>query len=37
VESEDTRMDPRMLKDERVRQPEQKSLFNVMEGESKLG
>jgi len=36
VESEDTRMDARMLKDERVRQPEQQSIFDVKNTETRL-
>ncbi|KAK7888402.1 hypothetical protein LTR67_008748 [Exophiala xenobiotica] len=36
VESEDTRMDARMLKDERVRQPEQQSIFDVKNAETRL-
>ncbi|KIW42844.1 uncharacterized protein PV06_06352 [Exophiala oligosperma] len=37
IESDDTRMDARMLKDERVRQPEQRTIFDVREAAEKLG
>jgi len=36
-EGEDARIDSRMLKDERVRQEEQRSIFDVKEAPNKLG
>jgi len=37
VESEDTRMDARMLKDDRTRQPGQQTIFDVEEKVDRLG
>jgi hypothetical protein len=37
IEGEDARIDSRMLKDERVRQEEQRSIFDVKEAPNKLG
>jgi hypothetical protein len=37
IEGEDARIDSRMLKDDRVRQEEQRSIFDVKEAPNKLG
>jgi hypothetical protein len=37
IEGEDARVDARMLKDERTRQEEQRSIFDVKEAPNKLG
>lgn len=37
VEGEDVRIDARMLKDDRVRAEQQKSIFDVKESAEKLG
>jgi len=37
VESDDVRMDARMLKDERVKQPQEQSVFGVREAPNRLG
>ena len=37
VEGEDARKDARMLKDERVRNDAERSIFNVKEAPNKLG
>jgi len=37
VESEDVRIDPRMLKDDRLRGEEQQTIFNVKDAADRLG
>ncbi|EGE79432.2 zinc finger protein [Blastomyces dermatitidis ATCC 18188] len=37
IEGEDARVDSRMLKDERVRQEEQRTIFNVKDAPNRLG
>ena len=37
IEGEDVRIDSRMLKDERVRQQEEQSIFNVRDAANRLG
>lgn len=37
IEGEDPRKDARMLRDERVRQEDQKTIFNVHDAENRLG
>ncbi|ODH41924.1 hypothetical protein ACO22_01291 [Paracoccidioides brasiliensis] len=37
IEGEDARIDSRMLKDERVRQKDQRTIFNVKDAPDRLG
>lgn len=37
VEGEDTRVDNRMLKDDRVREDQEKSIFNIKDASDRLG
>ena len=37
VEGEDVRVDPRMLKDDRVQAPQQRSIFDVRDAAERLG
>jgi hypothetical protein len=37
IEGEDVRIDSRMLKDERVRQKEERTIFNVEDAPNRLG
>jgi len=37
IEGEDARVDPRMLKDDRIREDKQRSIFDVKDAPSRLG